>query len=313
MAHNVALSTEEVAKILHVSKSTVYELIRQGELGSYKIGRKVRFTQEDVDTYVARSRHEQSTAPVTRVTVQSSLLYGESNTSREFILSGQDVIIDILSHYLRDYGVCALRAYIGSFEGLLSLYQDKVHVCMTHLWDGDNDDYNTAYARRLMPGTSAVIINMTYRTQGFYVQKGNPKNIRSWEDLLNPDVVMINRRKGSATRVLLDEHLRKMDVSGKSVRGYNVELNSHLTLAAAVARGEADVGLGTERIARHNENLSFVPLQRERCDIVVKKEAYNTTEVATMLRILRSGDFLKEISSLSGNDYRDMGTIMAEV
>lgn len=313
MTQNIALSTEDVAKILHVSKSTIYELIRRGEINSYKVGRKLRFTQEDVDAYVARSRHEQSTAPVTKVTVQNSLLYGEPKPVSGFILSGQDVIIDILSNYLRHYGVYALRAYIGSFEGLLSLYQDNVHVCTTHLWDGDNDDYNTTYVRRLMPGTPAVIINLTYRMQGFYIKKGNPKNIKSWEDLLNPNVTMINRRKGAASRILLDEHLRKLGIQGKSIRGYHTELNSHLTLAAAIAQGEADVGLGTERIARHHENLSFIPLQRERCDIVVKKEALNTSEVITMLRVLRSEEFLKEIGSISGNDYSDMGKLMAEV
>ena len=69
MAPNRSLSTQEVAELLHVSKSTIYELIRRGEINSYKVGRKVRFTQDDVDAYIARSRHEQSVQPVRRVTV----------------------------------------------------------------------------------------------------------------------------------------------------------------------------------------------------------------------------------------------------
>ena len=71
MAQNKSLSTQEVAQILHVSKSTIYELIRRGEINSYKIGRKVRFTQDDVDAYIARSRHEQSVQPVKRIDLQS--------------------------------------------------------------------------------------------------------------------------------------------------------------------------------------------------------------------------------------------------
>ena len=74
MAQNQSLSTQEVADILHVSKSTIYDLIRKGEIHSYKIGRKVRFTQEDVDAYIARSRHEHSTAPVQRIDTHSTLL-----------------------------------------------------------------------------------------------------------------------------------------------------------------------------------------------------------------------------------------------
>lgn len=74
MAVNQPLSTQEVADILHVSKSTIYDLIRRGEINSYKIGRKVRFAQEDVDAYIARSRHEHSTAPVRRIDTYSILL-----------------------------------------------------------------------------------------------------------------------------------------------------------------------------------------------------------------------------------------------
>ena len=78
MAQNKSLSTQEVAEILHVSKSTIYELIRRGEIHSYKVGRKVRFTQDDVDAYIARSRHENSTQPIRRIDTHSTLLVPES-------------------------------------------------------------------------------------------------------------------------------------------------------------------------------------------------------------------------------------------
>ena len=67
MAQNKSLSTQEVADILHVSKSTIYDLIRRGEIRSYKIGRKVRFTQDDVDAYIARSRSENSARGVKKI------------------------------------------------------------------------------------------------------------------------------------------------------------------------------------------------------------------------------------------------------
>ena len=98
MAQNKSLSTQEVADILHISKSTVYELIRRGEINSYKIGRKVRFTQDDVDAYIARSRHEQSVQPVKRIEVHSALL----NPVQEeggLVISGQDVVLDILANH----------------------------------------------------------------------------------------------------------------------------------------------------------------------------------------------------------------------
>ena len=89
MAQNQSLSTQEVADILHVSKSTIYDLIRRGEIHSYKIGRKVRFTQDDVDAYIARSRHEHSTAPVQRIDTHSTLLTPAEGEPPELILSSR--------------------------------------------------------------------------------------------------------------------------------------------------------------------------------------------------------------------------------
>ena len=106
MAQNQSLSTQEVADILHVSKSTIYDLIRKGEIHSYKIGRKVRFTQEDVDAYIARSRHEHSTAPVQRIDTHSTLLTPAEEKAPEMIISGQDVVLDILANYLHQEDIC---------------------------------------------------------------------------------------------------------------------------------------------------------------------------------------------------------------
>ena len=85
MAQNKSLSTQEVAEILHVSKSTIYDLIKKGEIHSYKIGRKVRFTQDDVDAYIARSRHEHSTRPVKNIDTHSTLLTPEKDETPERI------------------------------------------------------------------------------------------------------------------------------------------------------------------------------------------------------------------------------------
>ena len=314
MDQNKSLSTEEVANILHVSKSTIYTLIKKGEIVSYKIGRKVRFTQEDVDAYIARSRHSQQVAaPVQKVTVQSSLLYGDSVQKQPLIISGQDVILDILSNYLHQYGIQALRAYVGSFESLLSLYQGNVQAATCHLWDSDTDSYNLPYIRRLMPGVHAVAVNLTWRMQGFYVKKGNPKGITSWEDLTRPDVVILNRRNGTGSRILLDEHLFRMGVPSGSVKGYGNEMSSHLTVAAAIVEGQADVGIGTGRIIKQFPELEFIPVQRERYDLVIKKDMYYSPEIQAMLHILRSREYQNDIFSIADNDYTDLGKIVGEV
>ena len=311
MAQNKSLSTQEVADILHVSKSTIYDLIRKGEIHSYKIGRKVRFTQDDVDAYIARSRHEHSTRPVKNIDTHSTLLTPEKNDEPELIISGQDVVLDILANYLQQEGVYAARTYLNSFEGLLSLYQDKTQVAACHLFDGF--DYNASYVRSLMPGIPAVMVNVSYRTQGFYVQKGNPKNIRGWSDLGREDISILNRRVGSSARILLDTQLKRLGIPAKQVKGYDKIMKSHLTMAAAVASGEADLAIGTERISRQIEDLDFIPLLEERYDFVIKKELMETEAVQKLLKVLNSPAFRMEIAHFSGNDYRDLGRIVCEV
>ena len=311
MAQNKSLSTQEVADILHVSKSTIYDLIRRGEIHSYKIGRKVRFTQDDVDAYIARSRHEHSTRPVKNIDTHSTLLTPEKQEEPELIISGQDVVLDILANFLQQEGVHAARTYLNSFEGLLSLYQDNIQVAACHLYDGG--DYNTSYVRSLMPGVPAVLVNVSYRTQGFYVQKGNPKNIRGWEDLARKDITVLNRRVGSSARILMDMQLKRLGIPASQVVGYNKIMKSHLTMAAAIAAGEADLAIGTERISRQIENLDFIPLMEERFDFVIKKELFGTEAVQKLMKVLQSSAFRREIAHFSGNDYRDLGKIISEV
>ena len=311
VSQNKSLSTQEVADILHVSKSTIYDLIRRGEIHSYKIGRKVRFTQDDVDAYIARSRHEHSTRPVKNIDTHSTLLTPQKQEEPDLIISGQDVVLDILANYLQQEGVHTARTYLNSFEGLLSLYQDHIHVAACHLFDGVA--YNKTFVRSLMPGIPAVLVNVSYRTQGFYVQKGNPKNIRGWSDLGREDITVLNRRVGSSARILMDIQLKRLGIPASKVKGYDRIMKSHLTMAAAVAAGEADLAIGTERISRQMENLDFIPLLEERFDFVIKKEMLETEPVQKLRKVLNDPAFRKEISHFSGNDYRDLGKIICEV
>ena len=313
MSNSRSLSTQEVAELLHVSRSTIYDLIRRGELHSYRIGRKVRFTQDDVDAYIARARHEQSVQPVRRVEVSSELLSPSSGGERPFVISGQDVVLDILSNYLHQSGMTADRCYLSSFEGLLALYEGKVDAAACHLYAVDEKSFNVPYVKRLMPGVKAVLVNVSYRRQGFYVAAGNPKEIRGWRDLARRDISILNRRVGSSARILLDGQLMRMDLDPRQIRGYEREMKSHLTMAAAVADGEADLAIGTERISRQIEGLDFIPLLEERYDLVLRRDALETPAGEAILEILRSAAFKKEISHFTGNSYRDLGKIIAEV
>ncbi|MBQ1974945.1 MAG: substrate-binding domain-containing protein, partial [Ruminococcus sp.] len=118
---------------------------------------------------------------------------------------------------------------------------------------------------------------------------------------------------GSSARILMDTQLKRLGIPAASVKGYHKIMKSHLTMAAAIAAGEADLAIGTERISRQIDGIDFIPLLEERFDLVIKKELLETKSVQTLIKVLNSPEFKKEISHFSGNDYRDLGKIVGEV
>jgi len=317
MADQIALTTQEVAEILKVGKNTVYDLVKRGEINSYKVGRKIRFDLSDVEAYIKKSKSIQSADlhPGDQDLNSENLQPQVDSAFSDLVICGQDIILDVLSNFIeyRSNGLRVLRAYTGSYSSLVSLYYGKVQVATAHLWDSDTGQYNVPYVRRLLPGIPTVIIHLAYRMQGFYVAKGNPKKIQSWADLKRPDITMINREKGAGSRVLLDEHLRLLGIDSRTINGYRRESQSHMALASTVGRGAADVALGNEKIASQVESIDFIPLQKERYELVIKKEDLYLPSIQMMLEILRSDEYKNEVIGIGGYDVSEMGNIVAEI
>jgi len=313
---NPAMTPQEVADYLKIAKNTVYELIKRGELNGYKVGKKIRVDLKDVEEYKNRAKSKNALAASAKTSPGHAKMPHRMlpSTTQGFVICGQDPILDILSKHLEMHPVSirALRSYIGSYNGLFALYQSNVHIATTHLWDGDTGQYNVPYVKRMLPGIPSVIINLVGRTQGFYVARGNPKKITGWDDLKRRDVSLVNREKGSGSRVLLDEHLRLMEVPGSMVNGYNQEYAAHRAVASAVARGVADIGLGTEMASLSTRGVDFIPLQAEKYDLVIKKEDIDNQPFQAILEIINSSEFKLELQGMGGYDTENTGEIVAE-
>lgn len=321
MLEDTALTPQEVADILKIAKNTVYELIKRGELNGYKVGKKIRVDFKDIQDYRDRAKNKNTYNPnISENNIPTSLelpqlILDDLNSDNNFVICGQDVLLDILASYLElhPFGVRTLRSYTGSYNGLMALYLGKIQVATAHLWDGDSGEYNIPFVRRLLPGIPTVIIHLACRMQGFYVAKGNPKNITSWEDLKRPDITMVNREKGCGTRILLDEHLRLLGIDSSSIKGYNMECFTHLTVASTVARGKTDVALGNEKTGLQVGNVDFIPLQKERYELVIKKKDLNNPPFKAIIEIIRSEAFRNELIGIGGYDLSETGNIIAEL
>jgi len=322
MKEGPSLTPEEVAGILNIAKNTVYELIKRGELTAYRVGRKLRVDLQDVETYKKKGKKLESLPSniaagtgIPTQQIETSLEGDQSSSFQRLVICGQDVILDVLARHLERHpdGTRAFRHHVGSLSGLLALYQGKAHLASSHLWDGDKDIYNLTYVRYILCGIPAVIIHLACRMQGFYVAKGNPKGIKTWQDLTRPDVVLINREKGCGTRVLLDEQIRQLEIDRRQISGYEKEENSHLAVASAVSRGEANVALGHEKASLQVRGIDFIPLQKERFELVIKKEDMDKLPFQAVIEILQSREFKNEMQGLGDYDLTELGNIIAEV
>lgn len=315
LPNDISYTPEEVAKILKISKFTVYELIKRGELTAYHIGRKVRVEGADLENYIQKAKSVDTPFAAAPTSASGNQGNPQAVAEEGLVICGQDMILDILTRHLEKQfpHIRFLRQYIGSIDGLTALYRGLANVVTAHLWDSDTDEYNIPYVRRMLPGHSATIINLIYRFEGFYVAKGNPKGIFFWEDLVRPNVHFINRERGSGARVLLDEKLRVLNINHTSIQGYTEEEMSHVAVASKVARGEADVGLGIEKAALQVNNLDFIPLQKERYDLVVRQEDLKKPHFQALLSILNSTAFRNEVLGIGGYDISQMGQVIATV
>ena len=286
-----SLTPEEVAQCLNITKNTVYEMVKRGELKAYRIGRKIRIDEKEIANYKDNSQQMSG--------------YSENTGISSFIICGQDIILDILARYMeaQNPGVKILRSHKGSYNGLYDLYNDKANVATAHLWDGDTGTYNVSYVRGMLPGVPVKIFHLVKRNVGFYVKAGNPKGIHIWEDLKRDGLTFANREKGSGIRVLVDERLRLLGIRPEAVIGYSSISNSHVLAAGAVARGNADFAVGNEKAARQVDGVDFVFLQQESYDLIVKESCLDTLLIQNMLGIIASDEYRREVETLGGYEF----------
>jgi len=207
-------------------------------------------------------------------------------------------------------------AHVGSLSGLLALQRSEAHLAGAHLLDEESGEYNVDFIRRLLTphGVQVVLLGFVQRQQGLMVRKGNPKSIAALDDLLREDVAFVNRQRGAGTRVLLDYALKQRGLNPRAIAGYERQEFTHLAVAAAVKSGAADCGLGILAAAQALE-LDFVPLFKERYDLVIPVEHYASDLLAPLLALIQGRDpsFVAAVEALGGYDTEQMGQVLAEL
>lgn len=368
MTDNVSYTTEEIAQMLKISKLTVYDLIKKGELPSYRVGKQMRIDAADLEAYKQRMRSPaaqgqprstaggpadaEATVPVqshpsgialglpegdpARFYAAGGILGGSqqgvtqgssqggalpvahtaASGARPLVITGQDISLDLLAKHLESHpragGVRPLRAYAGSLDSLVAMYRGEADIVSTHLYDGDTGEYNLPYIRRILIGAPYMVVRLLGRMAGLYVPRGNPLGLADWADLGRPDLRLANRERGAGARVLLEEQLRVRGIRPGGIVGYADELTSHMAVAAKVAAGDADFGVGIEKAASIVGQVDFIPLIQESYDLVALKTPANLPWITSLLDTLQSDLFKRELASIPGYDLSRTGEIVHE-
>jgi len=231
--------------------------------------------------------------------------------NRLLVIGSHDLTIDLLGSAVKEKSegrITISSSNIGSMGGLTAIEKEIAHLAGSHLLDTETGDYNRSYIRRLITRTPVTLLTLVHRWQGFMIAKGNPKNVSGIEDLTRPDIGFINRQAGSGTRILLDYELEKAGIDPKAIPGYRSEEYTHMSIAMAVASGRADVGLGILASAKALD-LDFIPIVRERYDLVIPDSFLGDERMALLLEIIRSASFIEQVLALGGYEVEETGTI----
>lgn len=303
---NKFYTAQEIADKLKIKKNTVYELIKRGELSSSKVGKQLRVSEEQLSLYLKTASSSQETSlkapdfqPESSLLKRDYLLH-----SNGLILCGQaspalELLLSQMS--IHPEGIPVLQSHMNSYNGLYSLYFGKAHIASASLSEED--------ICRLVPGTELTAICLYEYPVGLYVKKGNPKQIEAIRDLTRPDITFANREKGSTRRIFLDRILMKEKISPKSISGYERELVSDLSTAAAIIDGSADAALGEELVIRQTKTLSFLPLEKLPMYLVMETASLEKPGFTPLLEIIRSEEYRTILKNQTGYDTSHTGEI----
>ncbi|WP_353654032.1 helix-turn-helix transcriptional regulator [Bacillus sp. ISL-55] len=290
---------DEIAAMLKISKHTVYELIKRGDLSAFKVGNKMRIEEIEFERYKA----SMSANPA------------RTKDSRDLhtlqLAGSHDFLVEQLVKYiaLEGTGLSITPSYIGSLEGLMMLYRGSADIAAVHLLDPASQQYNLPFIRQLFVHEPITVMRLASREQGLIVAKGNPKNITGVNDLARNDVEIINRQKGAGTRFLLDSFLANEKLEPSAVKGYANEEWTHLGAAAHISRGTADAAFGI-RCAASQLGLDFIPLTKEQFDLVFRWTPENKGALRHLADLIQLTNFKESIADLDGYDAEDFGKII---
>ncbi len=296
------MSTKEVARYLGVHEKQVYALVKSKRIPSTRITGKWVFPKRLIDGWIeSHAKQGLEKAREKSASMGGALLACGSN----------DPILDMLQTYLKKTypEFLILSANTGSTEGLKALNSGYTDLAWSHLLDPKSGQYNIPFLPTYLPDVKAVVVNLFHRELGLIMAPRNPLNIKGFEDLSKKGVRLVNRQKGSGTRVLLDHHLQELQIPSAKINGYEREVYTHFEVGLSILSKEADVGIATIAVAKLL-GLPFVPIANESFDMILEQNTFFHKGIQAFIETLNSKEFRQRVEPIGAYDFKDSGKIL---
>ena len=244
--------------------------------------------------------------------VQVRLLSREDKLKNTLVVIGShDPLLDELANlmHLEDGSVYMSSAHVGSMGGIMAIRRGEAHAAGCHLLDTETGEYNTAFIKKYFPKGGVKLLRCVGRQQGLMLQKGNPLGIEKFADIAQPGLRFVNRQKGSGTRILTDYLCKKEGLAPEAIYGYDREELTHTSVAAQLASGSADAGMGIYSAAQLY-GLDFLPVCIEEYDLIIPDHAWDSPMVRQMVATLKSLAFREKILAMGGYTLDRPGEII---
>jgi putative molybdopterin biosynthesis protein len=293
------MNTREVARYLGINEKKVYFLAKSGKIPCTRVTGKWTFPKQLIDQWIEESA--------------SGLVARKARAEeRVFLLAAgsDDPSLGILHdlYEAQTQPASFFMTTVGSTSGLAAIRSGVADFATAHLLEPARTGADELAADKVL-SSDTVVIELFYRELGLLVAAGNPRGIKSLRDLTRSNLRIINRQPGSGTRIYLDQELSRARLNVKKISGYDTVVSTHLEVGLRVLRGAADVGLATRTTAQLL-GLDFIPLTRERFDMLVPKDRFFTRGIQLLLEIVGSREFRERVGTLGGYDLTESGRII---
>jgi molybdate transport repressor ModE-like protein len=215
-----------------------------------------------------------------------------------------------LTGYLNRMEVPMELRYRTSTDAVAALSRGECDLAGFHVPAGPFEAPTAAWYLRWLDPAQHSLVHIAGREQGLFIARGNALGITGLTDLTRREVRFVNRQMGSGTRMLLEMMLAAQGIAADAINGYNSAEFTHSAVAAYIASGMADVGIGV-RTAAERFNLDFIPLVRERYFFALRTDALDEPLMRQLVGVLQQSDYHRVVNALPGYDASRTGTIEA--